>query len=107
MSLLTHVHVYDERGETHVFGPDDEVPEWAARKMGAHVFADDKHPFPDDADGDGETDRVYGSEPARSGKGSGRDAWAAFAAEKDHPVDADAGRDQIIAELVDADLIPE
>lgn len=29
--LITHVHVYDHRTDTHVYGPGDEVPEWAAR----------------------------------------------------------------------------
>lgn len=29
--LLTHVHVRDEAGENHAFGPDDKVPGWAAK----------------------------------------------------------------------------
>lgn len=28
-TLNTHVHVTDESGRAHVFGPADEVPEWA------------------------------------------------------------------------------
>lgn len=28
-SLVTHVHVTDAEGTAHVFGPADEVPEWA------------------------------------------------------------------------------
>lgn len=27
--LRAHVHVKDSAGQIHVFGPDDEVPEWA------------------------------------------------------------------------------
>lgn len=27
--LATNVHVTDERGTSHVFGPADEVPSWA------------------------------------------------------------------------------
>ncbi|MGW6638457.1 hypothetical protein [Streptomyces cyaneofuscatus] len=27
--LRTHVHVTDDNGAAHVFGPADEVPEWA------------------------------------------------------------------------------
>ncbi|CAM5386992.1 hypothetical protein SMICM304S_02365 [Streptomyces microflavus] len=27
--LKTHVHVTDDNGAVHVFGPADEVPEWA------------------------------------------------------------------------------
>jgi len=42
-----------------------------------------------------------GDEPPRSGAGSGRDAWAAYATSKGINVPADAGRDQII-ELVEA-----
>jgi hypothetical protein len=29
VTLAAIVHVTDERGVTHVFGPADEVPEWA------------------------------------------------------------------------------
>lgn len=28
-TLKTHVHVTDSAGVSHVFGPADEVPEWA------------------------------------------------------------------------------
>lgn len=28
-TLKTNVHVTDENGRAHVFGPADEVPEWA------------------------------------------------------------------------------
>lgn len=31
--LATHVHVADESGTVHVFGPADEVPGWAARAI--------------------------------------------------------------------------
>lgn len=27
--LRTHVHVSDPRGDVHVFGPEDDVPDWA------------------------------------------------------------------------------
>jgi hypothetical protein len=102
--LSTYVHVRDDRDELHVFGPDDEVPEWAAHKMGKHVFEGEEHPFPDE-DGDGETDREAGQEPARAGKGSSRDAWVAFSAEQGHPVAGDVTRDQIVADLVAAGVI--
>lgn len=48
-ALVSHVHVFDDEGDTHVFGPEDDVPEWAARKMGAHCFEDGEHPYPEDA----------------------------------------------------------
>lgn len=31
--LRTHVHVKDDKGLTHVFGPADELPEWAQRAI--------------------------------------------------------------------------
>lgn len=31
--LAAHVHVYDDQGVAHVFGPDAEVPAWAAAKI--------------------------------------------------------------------------
>jgi len=31
--LATYVHVHDKDGVAHVFGPDDEVPTWAARAI--------------------------------------------------------------------------
>lgn len=39
--LRSFVHLTDERGEVHSFGPDDKVPAWAAKAMGDHVWADD------------------------------------------------------------------
>lgn len=32
-TLNTVVHVTDEAGESHVFGPADEVPEWAQARI--------------------------------------------------------------------------
>jgi hypothetical protein len=51
------------------------------------------------------TDAVV--EPPRSGKGSGRDAWALFAANHDVEVDDEDTRDDIIAALVEARVIEE
>lgn len=31
--LATFVHVTDDKGASHVFGPADEVPAWAASKI--------------------------------------------------------------------------
>lgn len=91
-------------GETRGYGPGDDVPEHVARQIGAHAFEDGVHPFPD-GDGDGETDRASGTEPARSGKGSGKDAWVAFAREKQFNLDGDPSRDEIIQRMVDAGII--
>jgi hypothetical protein len=45
--LVSYVHVEGPDGMV-AFGPDDEVPEWAARKMGAHCFEDGEHPYAGD-----------------------------------------------------------
>jgi hypothetical protein len=31
--LNTYVHVHDEDGISHAFGPDDTVPDWAAKRI--------------------------------------------------------------------------
>lgn len=102
MTLVSHVHIVDERGESHIYAPDDEVPEWAARKMGAHCFEGGQHPYPDEADGPVLPDREFGVEPPRAGRGATRDAWLAYAAEKGVPVPTGAGRDEIVAAIVAA-----
>lgn len=97
--LVSYVHVNGDGGQPHVFGPDDEVPEWAARKMGPHCF-DGDHPYPDES-------RKSGTEPSRNGKGSSLDAWVAFAAENGHDVDPGTSRDQVIADLAILGVISE
>jgi hypothetical protein len=105
--LVSRVHVPDENGLWHGFGPEDEVPEWAARQMGAHCFEDGDHPYaaaaesPDDGssdDGDGSED----APPPKGGPGSGVDAWRAYAAKKGVKVEDDANRDDVIAALQSA-----
>jgi hypothetical protein len=87
-----------------VFGPDDDVPEWAGKQMGAHLFENGEHPYPDskypgkddDPGAASDPDREPGAIPPMNGKGSGRDNWAAYANDVDVDIPADAGRDQII-----------
>lgn len=31
--LRATVHVYDDDGQSHIFGPGDKVPAWAAKKI--------------------------------------------------------------------------
>ena len=59
--LRTYVHVYDERGNAHAFGPGDKVPAWAAKQMGDHVWedSDESEREVEPAEDDGEV----GSEP--------------------------------------------
>jgi hypothetical protein len=48
--LATFVHVHDDEGNSHVFGPNDTVPGWAVKKItNPGVWADDPEA---EADGD-------------------------------------------------------
>lgn len=91
--LSTYVHVTDKDGQSHVFGPSDEVPAWAAKRI-TNKKAWAEAPADDNEQSDGE--------PPRSGKGSGRDAWAAYAAQCGVQVSDDASREDIIAALVES-----
>lgn len=90
--LRTHVHVIDDQGQRHVFAPGIEVPDWAAAKI-TNPKAWAEAPEAPGTDGGGQSN----SEPPRSGKGSGRDAWSMFAAERDVQVPEGASREEIIA----------
>lgn len=60
--LRTFVHVFDERGNSHAFGPDDKVPAWAAKQMGDHCW--DSGDEPDAREGEPAVeDGEVGSEP--------------------------------------------
>lgn len=103
-----HSTVYLEiDGQPVSYGPGDEIPEAHARHIHAHAFEDGVHPYPGkDADGDGAPDREPGVEPLRSGKGSGRDAWIAFASETGHgDLVEGRSRDELIQALADAGQI--
>jgi hypothetical protein len=48
--LKVHVHVLDDQGQTHIFGPADDVPDWAAKTItNPNVWdeADDKPAKPE------------------------------------------------------------
>lgn len=91
--FASFVHVMGDDGQYHIFGPDDDIPKWAADAVGDHVWADD------------ESDQDGGGEPPRSGPGSGKTAWAAFAADHDVEVSDDDSRDDIVAKLADAGVV--
>jgi hypothetical protein len=98
--LATHVHVQDDQGQNHVFGPGDDVPDWAAKAItNPNAWAD--KPAKQEPNGG----QAPAGEPPRGGAGSGRDAWAAYAAEKGVTVPDDASRDDIIAALVEAGVV--
>lgn len=110
-ALVSYVHVMGEDGQAHVFGPNDTVPEWAARKMGAHCFEDGAHPYSDEPTGNGGSheapERLAGEEPPRSGAGSSRDAWLAFAVEKGMEVSSEATRAEVIEALIAEGVIED
>ncbi|MDR6574352.1 hypothetical protein J2X60_003011 [Curtobacterium sp. 320] len=97
VSLLSNVHVRDEHGASHVFGPDSEVPEWAQKRITNPAAWDGDAPSFED---DEEIDEADENEPARSGRGSGLPVWQAYAKSLDIEVPEDADRNAIIA-LVD------
>lgn len=96
------VHIPDpETGETRAFGPGMDVPDdVAALITNPKAWADDTEaPAPAEP-----PSPVEEGPPPRSGAGSGRDAWAAYAAANDFEVAADAGRDDIIEQLAEAGI---
>lgn len=85
-TLATYVHVQAPDGAMVAFGPDDELPDWAAGQIGEHCYAAEPA---DDEDAP--------AHPPLSGAGSGKAAWLAYADEHDIDVDPDATRDEIAA----------
>jgi hypothetical protein len=82
---------------------DDDKPKRRRRRTPAEstTAAAETGPSADDGSGDVGTSRSDGAEPPRSGGGSGRDAWAAYAGELGINVADSMTRDDIIA-AVDA-----
>lgn len=102
--LRGYVHVTDDDGHSHVYGPSTEVPEWAARKItNRRAWATQPTiPAPttgtgQDVDASGQDDAppAGGEVPARppkSGKGAGRPEWAAYATARGVTVEDDDDR---------------
>ena len=103
--LNAYVHVDGEW-----YGPDSTVPARVAEKIGDHAWDDGSDQ--DDATEVGFTDSSTGQVPAgageappRSGRGSGRDAWVAYAEANGLDVGEDHTREQIIADLEERGVI--
>jgi hypothetical protein len=99
-TLRSYVHVFDDAGQAHVFGPGDDVPDWAAERI--------TNPRAWETPPEGrsvETVAVnLGGAPPRSGAGSNRDAWLKHAvAIGVLAADSTASRDDIIAAVDAAD----
>lgn len=105
--LNTYVHVIgrdNDGNQTNagVFGPDDTVPEWAAKAItNPDVWAEDptgdSHTETPPAAAPAAGPGPAGERPPTSGAGSGRDAWAAYATERGVTVTDDMDRGAIIA----------
>lgn len=100
--LTTYVHVADEHGAMHVFGPDDEVPAWAAKAItnpdvwdGAELSPSPTHPVVEDGP------------PPKGGAGSGAPAWREYAAKRNVEVPENASREDVVAALEAANVPTE
>ncbi|MFF7171094.1 hypothetical protein [Streptomyces pseudovenezuelae] len=96
--LKTFVHVGG-----NAYGPDDEVPAEVAERIGDHAWQDDSEaPGEDEPEAVGFTDPRTSQQqtveaPPRSGRGSGIEAWLAFAEAQGVGTDSDMNRDDVIA----------
>lgn len=103
--LVTHVSLRDDAGSVVSFWPGDDVPAWARKRITNPAVWDsppaaesEEEPQKPQSDGGSSDDEI----PPQSGAGSGRDAWAAYAAKKGVEVGEDEKRDAIIDKLTAA-----
>ncbi|MEU7972164.1 hypothetical protein AB0B48_08980 [Micromonospora sp. NPDC049089] len=101
--LNTFVHVADEHGAMHVFGPDRDPEPWAEKAItnpdvweGAEQASTPAEPV---ADPDGP--------PPKGGAGSGAPAWREYAARNNVEVASDASREDVVAALTEAGIPTE
>lgn len=87
------VHITDPKGNPVVISPGDPIPGWALDKIDAHCFVDGEKPKAGSKAAEPDND----GPPPQSGKGSGKDAWVAYAEANDVEVADDATKDDIIA----------
>ena len=115
--LARHVHVRNESGVFHVFGPDDDVPSWAEDKIsnpaawadGASLPSAPSAPArPDPAPRRTEvqtTPEAQAAEqsgpPPQAGRGSSTSAWRAYAERHGVQVAPDADHADIITAVRD------
>ncbi len=112
------VHITDDAGIHHTFGPGDPIPAWARPLIGEHVITTGFVPEPDHTDSTGDLiaqargytafadqDDDLGvveppTAPPTSGPGSNRAAWLTFAQQVGQPVTSGMSRQDIIDALV-------
>ena len=110
--LASTVHVHDpETGRSVVFMRGSTPPKRLQELIINPDVWDDEDPAPEPEDVEEpealQAPQADPDEPPRAGKGSSRDAWAAYAAGHGVTADDDASRDDIIAALVAAGKISE
>lgn len=107
----TFVHLTDDAGVHHAFGPGDPVPGWARPLVGDHVIHTGESPaispvedWPEigfvtvEDEGLGVVEPP--KQPPTSGPGSNRTAWAEFAKQVGQPVLGEWSRQDIIDALI-------
>lgn len=113
--LASTVHLRNpDTGRMEILAAGVAPPEWAAPLITnpkawatpPEAPAQEPAPVPEPPAGQRDTPPVADGEgpPRRSGPGSGREAWAAYAREHGVLVNADDGRDSIIAALDEAGI---
>lgn len=115
-TLITHVALFDEQGFLQQFGPGDQPPAWARKKLTNPKLWDQTPDGSEPAAGGDELPPATGTGPAPvpagggdappplAGNGSGRDRWAAYAAGHGVEVGEDDKRDEIVAKLREANI---
>ncbi|GAA2774063.1 hypothetical protein [Saccharopolyspora taberi] len=85
--LAAYVHLVDDDGNPHRFGPGDTPPAWAADRI-KNSKAWEQSPT-------GSKSEAM-EEPPRSGPGSNKAAWVAYAESRGVTITDDMGREEII-----------
>lgn len=89
-TLISHTHVLGEDGRAVHFAPGDTVPAWARKLLvNPKLWGDASEPTAPDP--------VTVEVPAKSGPGSGKEAWTAFAEARGVGLDSAMSRDDIMA----------
>ncbi|MBF6411040.1 hypothetical protein [Nocardia farcinica] len=89
--LNSYVHCYKGH-EVHVFGPGDDVPEWARKQITRPELWDEAP----QVTVDGETSDPADGPPPQGGAGASRQRWADYAASNGVQVQDDWKREDII-----------
>jgi hypothetical protein len=86
--LAAYVHLLDDKGNPHRFAPGDTPPGWAAERIRNPKAWKQNESQPAES-------RQF-EEPPRSGPGSNKAAWVAYAESKGVTITDDMGREDII-----------